>query len=120
MAIVKWTNVSHIAGLFNTLCGREIPTSGKEWNAFGTASCKACLKAEAIAIAQAEYDERNIIGQCPFNPKKTFTVHPINTNKFAIHQFISGAWQSETIADRYRTSEIAFIDQDKLKELAKR
>lgn len=119
MAIIKWTNTSHIEGLGQTLCGRDIPQR-KEWNAYGTATCKSCLKVEAKAKEQAEYEERHIIGQCPFNPKKTFTVSPISADQFSISQFIAGVWQSDTTADTYRASEIAYIDQDKLKTLAKR
>jgi hypothetical protein len=120
MAIVKWTNTSHIEGFGETLCGRTIPSRGKEWNAYGTATCKSCLKVQAKADAEAEYDERHIMGQCPFNEKKTFTVHPVNANEFNISQFIAGVWQSDTTADRYRTSEIAYIDQSELIALAKR
>lgn len=120
MATVKWTNISHIEGFGETLCGRAIPVRGKEWNAFGTATCKSCLKAEAKAESQAEYEERYLTGQCPFNAKKTFTVNPVNANEFTISQFIDGAWQSDTTADRYRTSEIAYIEQEALIELAKR
>ena len=119
MATVSWSKAVHIAGLGETLCGRNIPMK-KEWNAFGTPTCKACLKAEERNAAQAEYDERHIIGQCPFNPKKTFTVFPVNDNEFTINQFIDGAWQSDATADLYRTSEMAYIDQEDLIKLAKR
>jgi hypothetical protein len=119
MSLVKWATTSHIEGFGVTLCGRDIPLR-KEWNAFGKATCKACLKAESKAKTEEEYAARQIEGQCPFNAKKSFTVNPINTNKFTISQFIAGVWQSDVIADLYRTSEIAYIDQDKLVELAKR
>ena len=44
----------------------------------------------------------------------------MNANEFTISQFIDGAWQSDATADRYRTSEMAYIDQEDLIELAKR
>ena len=120
MATVSWTKTKHIENYGDTLCGRMIPSSSKEWNAFGTATCKACLKAEIKAKAQKEYEERHLIGQCPFNALKTFTVQPVSINKFTISQFINGAWQSDTTADLYRTSEISYLEQSDLKELAKR
>jgi hypothetical protein len=120
MATVQWAKTKHVEGFGETLCGRAIPSRGKEWNAFGVATCKSCLKVEAKDKAQAEYEERYLTGQCPFNAKKTFTVNPLNANEFTISQFIDGAWQSDATADRYRTSEMAYIDQEDLIELAKR
>jgi hypothetical protein len=120
MATVRWNKAKHIENFGETLCGRTIPSRGKEWNALGIATCKSCLKAEQKAEEQAEYDERHLIGQCPFNPKKTFTVTPVNMNEFVVNQFIDGAWQSDATADLYRTSEMSYLDQSELKELAKR
>lgn len=119
VATVSWSKAVHTLGLGETLCGRSIPMR-KEYNAFGTTTCKACLKAAERNAAQAEYDERHLIGQCPFNEKKTFTVYPVNANEFVINQFIDGAWQSDTTADLYRTSEMAYLDQEDLIKLAKR
>ncbi len=52
MATVSWKNDSgketkiHIQSGGETLCGRAIPTRGKEWNLFGTATCQRCLKVQ--------------------------------------------------------------------------
>lgn len=117
MSTVSWSNAVHIEGLGVTLCGRDIPLR-KEWNAFGTPTCKSCIKVKAAADALEEYQNRELTGQCPFNPKKVFSVNPISKNEFVVCQFIDGVYQSETKADLYRTSEMAYIDQDLLLKLA--
>jgi len=46
MATVQWNNgKKHIEDLGETYCGREIPARGKEWSAFGEATCQRCLAA---------------------------------------------------------------------------
>jgi hypothetical protein len=51
MSTVRWKNSSgrqglkHEEGLGETLCGLNIPSRGKEWNAFGEPECKKCIKA---------------------------------------------------------------------------
>ncbi|MFT5852276.1 MAG: hypothetical protein ACI87J_002252 [Colwellia sp.] len=118
MATVSWSKAVHIEGLGETLCGRNIPLRNKEWNAFGTPTCKSCIKVKAVAAALEEYESREVNGQCPFNSKKTFVVNPINKDSFLVSQFIGGVYQSQTTADRYRTSEIAYISQDILLTIA--
>ncbi|NRA69377.1 MAG: hypothetical protein HRU24_00040 [Gammaproteobacteria bacterium] len=52
MATVRWINsngketLKHEEGFFKTLCGLDIPRHSKEWNAYGEAECKRCLKAK--------------------------------------------------------------------------
>lgn len=38
--------LKHEEGFFKTLCGLDIPRHSKEWNAYGEAECKRCLKAK--------------------------------------------------------------------------
>lgn len=52
MATVRWKNASnkltlkHEEGAGQTLCGLDIPSRNKEWNAFGEPDCKRCIKAK--------------------------------------------------------------------------
>ena len=54
MATVRWKNASnkltlkHEEGLGQTLCGLDIPSRNKEWNAFGEPDCKRCIKAKEL------------------------------------------------------------------------
>ncbi|MFB1036864.1 MAG: hypothetical protein QMC38_16135, partial [Sinobacterium sp.] len=73
MATVRWNKAKHIENFGETLCGRTIPSRGKEWNALGIATCKSCLKAEQKAEEQAEYDDSLLIGLCPFYPIMRFS-----------------------------------------------
>lgn len=118
MPTVSWSNAVHIEGLGVTLCGRDIPLRKKEWNALGTPTCKSCIKIKAAADALEKYQSRELTGQCPFNPKKTFAVNPVSKNEFVVSQFIDGVYQSQTNANLYRTSEMAYLDQDLLLKLA--
>lgn len=56
----------------------------------------------------------------PFNDLKTYQVSPINNNKFKIVQLVAGFKSSETTADIYRTSELAYIEQSDLADLARK
>jgi hypothetical protein len=79
-----------------------------------------CLKAEAKAEEQEEYEDRMIEGQSPFDPKTTFTVCPRSPNKFNVTRRKDGAYVSQVDVDLYGASEMAYIVQAELKELAKR
>ena len=62
MATVQWNKASgapgikHEEGFGQTLCGLNIPQRGKEWNAFGEAECKRCIKALIKLERQQEQD----------------------------------------------------------------
>jgi hypothetical protein len=48
MSTYRWNNgKKHEGNGMYTLCGLAIPSRGKEWNAFGQADCKRCIKAKA-------------------------------------------------------------------------
>lgn len=67
MATVSWINdqgketLKHIEGLGTTLCGRDIPSRGKEWSAFGEPECKRCIVSQEKMdrIEEARYAEED-------------------------------------------------------------
>lgn len=51
MSIVSWKvngkeTKTHIQDGYQTRCGLEIPTQGKEWHFYGEPTCKRCLKSQ--------------------------------------------------------------------------